>query len=474
MMTRRISRRAFLNAGLVAPVALSNGRPGPSPDATSGETFHTCDNDHAFHNWARTITCQPGQFCQPKSQDEVVQIVKAARQSGKHVRTVGAGHSWSPLVLTKDVLVNLDHMQQLAVDVPHRTATMQAGIRLKNLTRGLAAKGLGMANLGSIREQSIAGATATGTHGTGLGLGNLSTQIIGMNLVTGTGDVVTITQNDGDLLHAARVSLGALGIVTEVTLQCVSDYKLEYTAYSCKFDDVVEKIDALNQENTRVRLWWLVPSIGSKDNVILSTMNPPGTAAGVMGRSESLPDTPQSLHEAPLPMDTEVLANTTALLAGNRTGCLKLLHFTARYDEVLTVPLLPFLHRECEYAIPVRNTVEALRTFKRVVDEGDLSMKLPVEVRFVAKDQTLLSPARGNDVCYVGISTQDNASEVFERFEPIMRRLGGRPHWGKCFSLTRKDVEAMYPDSFETFRGIRKRLDPKGVFANELLQQLFD
>jgi len=476
MMSRRISRRAFLNAGVVVPVALAGrARPGPSADATSSPTPDGCEDDHTFHNWARTITCQPGQFCQPESQDEVVQIVKAALQSGKHVRTVGAGHSWSPLVLTKDVLLNLDKMQDLTVDVARRTATMQAGIRLKKLTPGLAEKGLGMANLGSIREQSIAGATATGTHGTGLGLGNLSTQIIGMKLVTGAGDVVTITQNDGDLLHAARVSMGALGIVTEVTLQCVPDYKLEYTAYSCKFDDVVQKIDALNQENTRVRLWWPVPPIGPKDNVILSTMNPPGTAAGVMERSESLlPGGPPPLAEAPLPMDTESLAATTALLARNPTGCLRLLRFTARYDQVLTVPLLPFLHRECEYAIPVRNTAEALRAFKRAVDEGDLSMKLPVEVRFVAKDQSLLSPARGSDVCYIGISTQDNATEVFERFEPIMRRLGGRPHWGKCYSLTRKDLEAMYPDSYETFRRIRKQLDPKGVFANELLQQLFD
>jgi FAD/FMN-containing dehydrogenase len=193
-----------------------------------------------------------------------------------------------------------------------------------------------------------------------------------------------------------------------------------------------------------------------------------------MERAESLPAAPQALAGAPLPMETEALASTTALLAGNRTGCLKLLRFTARYEKVLNVPLLPVPHRECEYAIPARNTAEALRAFKRAVDEGDLSLKLPIEVRFVAKDQSLLSPCRGVDVCYIGVSTQDNAIEVFERFEPIMRRLGGRPHWGKCFSLTRKDLEAMYPDSYETFRRIRKELDPRGVFANELIQHLFD
>ena len=475
-MSRRISRRAFLDAGMVAPVVLADrARADASLPTANGPIADTCSDDHTFHNWARTITCRPASYCQPENQDGVVQIVKAALSAGKRVRTVGAGHSWSPLVLTRDVLVNLDKMQQLTVDVGGRTATMQAGIRLKNLTPGLAAQGLGLANLGSILEQSIAGVTATATHGTGLGIGNLSTLIIGMKLVTGSGDVVTITQADRELLDAARVSLGALGIVTEVTLQCVADYTLEYTAYACKLDDIIDRIDSLNRENTRARLWWLVPSIGPKDNVILTTMNPPGTAPGVMARSESLlTATAQPLAPAPLPMDAEGLASTTTLLTGNRTGCFKLLRFTGRYDQVLTVPLLPVLHRECEYAVPVGKAADALRAFKRAIEEGDLTMKMPVEVRFVAKDQSLLSPARGTDVCYIGLSTQDNASEVFERFEPIMRRLGGRPHWGKLFSLTREDVKAMYPDSYETFSRIRKQLDPRGVFANELLQQLFE
>ena len=173
-------------------------------------------------------------------------------------------------------------------------------------------------------------------------------------------------------------------------------------------------------------------------------------------------------------MDTEALAGATTVLAGNRTGCLRWLRFTARYEKVLNVPLAPVFHRECEYAIPVRHTAEALRSFKRAVEEGDLSVKLPVEVRFVAKDESLLSPAGGaDDVCYIGVSTQDNANEVFERFEPIMRRLGGRPHWGKCFSLTRKDVESMYP-GYGAFRRTRAELDPRGVFANEFMLQIFD
>ena len=474
-MSRRMSRRAFLNAGATASTVLAACSHLPTvPDPRKPSPTLDCHDGETFHNWARTITCRPGRFCQPETQEEVAEIVKGALESGKRVRTVGGGHSWSPLVLTKDVLVNLDRMQEVTINPELRTATMQAGIRLKDLTPRLAQHGLGMANLGSIREQSIAGATATGTHGTGLGIGNLSTQIVGMKLVTGTGELLSITESDGDLLHAARVSLGALGIITEVTIQCVCDYALEYTAYWCKFDDILAKLDALIHENARVRLWWLVPPLGAKDHVILTTMNPPAAATGPKDDCRNPSGASPVGTGSPLPMDTEGLLKKSLPQTDASVGCPRLLHFTGNYVQVLTVPLLPVLHRECEYAVPAENAADALRAFKRGIEEGDLSLKLPVEVRFVAKDQSLLSPARGKDVCYIGVSTQDNATEAFERFEPIMKRLGGRPHWGKCFTLTRKDVEEMYPDSYETFRKIRRQLDPKGVFANELLQRLFD
>jgi len=178
-----------------------------------GDAMTTCTSNHVFHNWAQTISCKPAQYCRPKTESEVQQFVQQAVIDGKHVRTVGAGHSWAPLVLTEDSLINLDHLNQVNTDIPNRLARAQAGIRLKDLTPRLATDKLALANLGSIREQSIAGAISTGTHGTGLGLGILATQIVGMRLVTGTGDVISITTADQDLLRAARVSLGALGIV---------------------------------------------------------------------------------------------------------------------------------------------------------------------------------------------------------------------------------------------------------------------
>ena len=346
--------------------------------------------------------------------------------------------------------------------MPNLKAQVQGGIRLKNLIPRLRQDKLALANLGSITEQSIAGAVSTGTHGTGLTLGSLSSQIIGMRLVTGTGDSISITDQDADLLNAARLSLGALGIFTEVTIQCVADYDLEYTTYWCKFDDVVDQIDTLAQQHKRVKFWWLIPQIGSKDNVIMTTENPPGApAAGPAGN-----------HSA-LPMETDALLNNFFHLTGNAPGIHQFMKYTAPYNQVLTIPLVPIWHRECEYALPVGKTAEALRAFKRMVEEGDLSLTLPVEVRFAAQDNTLLSPAYHQDVCYIGVATQPNANEVIERFEPIMKSLGGKPHWGKCFSLTRKEAQEMYPETYDKFKSLRQQLDPAGVFANEFIQQMF-
>lgn len=389
-------------------------------------------------------------------------IVKEAIVQKKHVRTVGAGHSWAPLVLTKDILLNLDNLTNVQTELPSGIGRIQAGIRLKNLIPALRNGQLGLENIGSITEQSIAGVISTGTHGTGLAFGSIGTQVIGMRLVTGTGDVKVITQTDQDLLNAARLSLGALGVITEVTIQCVPDYNLEFAAYWHKFDAIVDQMDTLAQQNTHIKFWWLIPPIGAKDDVIMTTENPPAAGAATTPATQRLP------------MDVmELLNNFFQLFTGGGPGTNPFLKYIAPYDQVVTIPLLPVFHRECEYAIPVGKTAEALRAFKRAVDEGDLSLTLPLEVRYVAKDNTLLSPAYHQDVAYIGIATQPNANEVIERFEPIMKRLGGRPHWGKCYSITRAEAESLYPN-YEKFRTIRKQLDPNGVFSNEFLKYFFD
>ena len=439
----------------------------------------TPDKNHTFKNWAGTLTFKPKEFYEPESVQDVVDIVQSARAAGRCVRIQGAerSHSWSQFVLTNDILVNLDKLDKpLIADILRQQVTVQAGIRIKDLVRMLRLDGLGMRNLGSIMEQSIAGATATGTHGTGLRLGNLASQLVKVKLVTGTGDVVEITESDIDRLRAARVSFGALGIVVEVTIQCVKDYDLEFSAYWCKFEDIIDKIDTLNEENERVRLWWFPKTLfGIKHNVIVSTMNPPNTPPGMLAQFQTLTGAGSNpFANASLPFDLGLLFNALGQLAVDPDRGVLLSRFTGNYVNVLTLPLVPIPHRECEYAIPAAKACEALLKFKQVMDEGDFSTTLPVEVRFVAKDDSLLSPASGRDVCYIGANTQENANEVFQRFEPLMKSLGGRPHWGKHFTMTRDEMAAIYPGAYEKFSAIRADLDPDNVFANSLIHQLFD
>jgi L-gulonolactone oxidase len=431
--------------------------------------MNDCTSHHTFENWARTLRFKPERYCEPESEEQLAAIVKDAAGRGGHVRTQGGGHSWSDFIVTDDTLVSLDKLNRgLVADIPNKRYTVQAGIRLHDLIDNLVNDGLALRNLGSITQQSIAGAICTGTHGTGIRLGNLATGVVGMKLMTGTGDVLTITENDTELLNAARVSFGALGIITQVTLDCVPIYDVENNAYFCRFDEVVDKFDTLNQENERWLMWWLVPPVGPKDNVFLVTHNNAGTPAGTLGQAEAV----ASGLTGPLPMDTMDLLNASLRLL-RREGCQRVLHRVGRYDRELTLPLLPVFHREFEYAFPVENAAPVLRAIKRVFEEHDIAIALPVEARWVRRDDSLLSPCHGRDVCFIGVSCQANSNEVYARIEPIFKAFGGRPHWGKHFTLTRREVQEMYPDTYDTFARIRQELDPKGVFGNTLLRELF-
>ena len=429
---------------------------------------------HTFRNWSHTIDFKPGRFCRPQSEADVVRLVQAADQGGERVRIQGAGHSFSQLLPTDGTLATLDEIPP-AITVNGRSVTVSAGIRLKNLIKELKSRGLGLKNLGSITEQSIAGATATGTHGTGLRLGSLSSQIESVRLVTGTGAVKTIAPAAGDDFEAARMGLGLLGVLTEVTLSCVDHYKLEYSAYLTTFDHVLPQIETLIQENERILLWWLVPPAGPRDCVIVITKNPLGHPPGILGGAQDgVVPLASGLLQALLPQDGNHLATLAASAGVPSAGFKRIWHRVDDYEDILTIPLLPIFHRECEYAVPVNNTREALRQMRRVFDEGDVSLRLPVEVRFLASDSALISPSRGRDVAYIGASTLDNATEVFERFEPLMRDLEGRPHWGKNFTLTRSEVARMYGSGYTRFCEVRREFDPNGVFLNSFLAGYFE
>ena len=295
-------------------------------------------------------------------------IVKDALAAKTHLRTQGAGHSFAQLLPTSDTLLTLDDLT-VPITVNGHRATVPGGIRLKNLIPEPRARGLGLKNLGSITEQSIAGAFSTGTHGTGIGLGAISTQVVGMRLVDGHGDMRTITEQDTEHLSAARINVGALGIITQVTLDCVEDYQLEYSAYVTTLDALLRHIDQLVQENDRLLLWWLLLPGCPRDTTIVITKN-------VVGHPVS--DVLKQPGAEAIPSSSQVLSKEAGTLRklsmqARKDEFKRIIRYVGPYSQVLTIPLLPVFHRECEYAIPVAKTVEAIRTMREFVEEGDVS-----------------------------------------------------------------------------------------------------
>jgi L-gulono-1,4-lactone dehydrogenase len=282
-------------------------------------------------------------------------------------------------------------------------------------------------------------------------------------------------------MAAARVSLGALGVITQVMIQCVSYYNLERIAQPFPFDETLDRIDALVNDNDRVRLYWLPYT----DVIQVATMNSTERSPTprlrfrewfkdvVIKRElmELLLETGNDLYQLPgLHARIDVVDDINRFMA--RVGWVRE-ELVAPYNYVLNIPMPPE-HQECEYAVPVERAAEALRLMRRIIEEHGYHVNFPVEVRFVAADEAMLSPAYGRDTCYIGAYTfgEDFARPFFDEFEREMKRIGGRPHWGKYFTLSSEEAQVLYP-MYDHFNEIRQELGPTGTLANEVIQEVF-
>lgn len=481
MKKRDFDRRRFLknSAKLVAGATAAASIPARLVTATSddhralndpSEQSDNCDSDFEFDNWDYSLHCEPKSYCEPRSEAEVVDIVKQTYVRGGVIRAVGAGHSWSPLVPTSDTLISLRKLKTaITVDTAKMLATVPAGMRIKDVIKVLRANGLGMENLGSITRQRIAGAISTGTHGTGLHIGNLSTQIKSMNLINGVGQIRVLSEQDPEFA-AARISLGTLGIISQVTIKCRKDYNLLYRSEHRPFKELQNILNYDLNNNERLRLYWFswIP-----DDIQVMTMNPTTAAATKESASAQNPTVQAVARDAYWQsLGVKVESNE------RRGSKARLTWFNEErvkpYDEALTV-LMPPPHQESEYAIPIKNALKAIEALRNLIIKEKRYLDLIlVEIRFVAQDDIMLSPSHDGPVCYVGgyIFGQLNAKAFFENYEQRMKRFGGRPHWGKHLTLSQEEARDRYP-KFDTFNRIRRELDPKGIFANDFIRNLF-
>lgn len=419
-----------------------------------------------WRNWTGDQRCAPTRIARPTSEQELADVVRRAVAEGLPVRPVGSGHSFTDIVCTDGVLVDTSALNRvLDVDPATGRVTVEAGITLHDLGPENARHGLALENQGDIDAQTVAGALATATHGTGARFGNLSARVVAMRLVTGTGDVVEVdAASDPDGLRAARVSLGALGVATQVTVECVPLYTLHRHDRPLPLDETLDRLDEHVDGNDHFEMFvW------------------PYTRTAMtraMSRSEEPPVPTPSWKRA---IQDQLIENTALGLvcragraAPSQVPRLNRLIAAALSEEKVqdhsyrvyaTTRAVRF--NETEYAIPREHAREALTRAMELVERDRLPILFPFEVRFVAPDDAFLSTAHGRETCYVAAHqfVGMEYETFFRGFEEIMASYGGRPHWGKRHYQSAATLRDRYP-AWDRFQAVRARFDPDGAFVN--------
>jgi L-gulono-1,4-lactone dehydrogenase len=428
-----------------------------------------------WSNWSGLESARAARTVTPASTAEVVAEVERAREAGTTVKMVGTGHSFTAISAPEHTMLRPAGMAGIVgVDREAMTVTALAGTQLKVLNASLERLGLSLHNMGDIAEQTLAGATSTGTHGTGGVAAGLAAQLDALELVTGTGEVLRASETENpDVFAAARVGLGALGVLTTLTFRVEPLFVLEATEQPMSWDEALGSFDQMTAESHHVDMYWF-----------------PHTDRMSVKRNERLDvgvDEAEPLSPARAWFDDDFLQNhafgalcrvlnrvpaaiprvnrVNARLMGARTYS-DAAHrvFTARRDVVF---------REMEYAVPREAGLAALREARAAVESSGLRISFPVEIRTAPADDIALSTASGRDSFYLAFHTHRDADHraYFELLEPILRAHDGRPHWGKVHTRTASDLAPAYP-RFEEFLALRDRLDPDRVFANDYLRRV--
>ncbi|CAM2112392.1 L-gulonolactone oxidase [Caretta caretta] len=430
-----------------------------------------------FQNWARTYGSSPELYFQPTSVEEIKEILDLARQRSKRVKVVGGGHSPSDIACTDDFMVQMGKMNKiLKVDEEKRQVMVEAGILLSDLNVELSKYGLALANLGAVSEVAAAGVIGTGTHNTGIKHGILPTQVVALTLLTASGEILECSESvDAEIFQAARLHLGCLGVVLTITFQCVPEFYLQETTFPSTLQEVLDNLDSHLRRSEYFRFLWFPHS----ENVSIiyqdHTNKPPSSSANWFWDYAA----GYYLLEFLLWISTFL----PVLVCWINRFFFWLL-FTGKVEHVnLSYKIFNY---ECrfrqhvqDWAIPIEKTKEALLELKAGLENNPkVVAHYPVEVRFARGDDILLSPCFQRDSCYMNIIMYRPYGKDVPRldywlaYESIMKKAGGRPHWAKAHTCTRKDFQKMYP-GFQKFCTIREELDPTGMFLNAYLEKVF-
>ncbi|MFF8599658.1 D-arabinono-1,4-lactone oxidase [Streptomyces sp. NPDC015232] len=425
-----------------------------------------------WRNWAGNVTARPVREASPASAEELAAVVRAAAEDGLRVKTVGTGHSFTSIAATDGVLVRPHLLTGIRrIDREAMTVTVESGTPLKRLNAALAREGLSLTNMGDIMEQTVAGATSTGTHGTGRDSASIAAQIRAMELVTADGSLLTCSPEENpEVFAAARIGLGALGVVTALTFAVEPLFLLTAREEPMSFDRVTAEFDQLHAENEHFEFYWFPHT----DNCNTKRNNRSAGPAAPVGRvsgwiedellSNGVFQLACSLGRA-VPPVVPALARVSSRALSART-------YTDIPYKVFTSPRrVRFL--EMEYALPREAAVSALRELKAMIERSPLKVSFPVEVRTAPADDIALSTASDRESAYIAVHLYKGTPHraYFTAVERIMTGHGGRPHWGKVHTRDAAYFEKAYP-RFGEFTALRDRLDPDRRFGNDYLRRV--
>jgi len=437
--------------------------------------------DHrVWRNWAGTAAAAPARWCRPRSEAEISAAVKDAAAAGLPVRALGSGHSFTAAAATSGVALDLSGWTGIiAADTRTGLVTVRSGTTLRALNAGLGGLGLAMANLGDIDAQTLAGALCTGTHGTGARLGGLATQVEALELVMADGSVVTCSAaNRPELFAAARIGLGALGVITAVTLRCVPSFTLQADERPLPVEEVLEQFDALAAANDHFEFYWFPygrKALVKRNNRLPAPAVPAPPVPGTMPGWRRFWEFEVMENAAFGTLCRIGRARPRLIPALNRfsSAALSSRSYTDVSHRVFVTPRR-VRFAESEYAVPRESLAHVIAELRRAVPRLPDPVMFPVEVRVAAADDIWLSTAYGRESAYIAIHQYTGLpyQDYFDRFESIVAEVSGRPHWGKLHSLDAGRLRPLYP-RFGDFRRVRAEADPEDRFGNPYLTRVF-
>lgn len=424
-----------------------------------------------WRNWSGSVRCAPREVVRPTHLSELAALVGTYGRDGRHVRVVGAGHSFTPLVRTDDVLMTLDRMQGVeAVDTERGTVRVQGGTKLKLLGAELLARGLAQENLGDIDVQSIAGAISTGTHGTGVGFGTLATQVAGLTIVTASGEVLECSdEQHSDIFKAAQVSLGVLGVLAAVTLRVVPAKRLHFQARREPLEHCLANLDRYKAENSHFEFFWF-PYGKWVQAKLLNETEAPAKGSNLWGTfNKVVMENGVFWALSEMSRLAPPLAPGISRLSGWGISAVD----ETDYSHRLFATPRAVRFQEMEYNIPAEHFPAVIAEVRECIERNRFRVNFPIECRFVRGDDIWLSPAYQRDSAYVAVHMYRGMEyeRYFHAIEDIYQRYQGRPHWGKLHTRTAAQLAALYP-RWDDFLRVRAALDPRGMFLNDYLRRL--